>query len=249
MTLARVRAELDAAGLNLTATLAADAYDAHVPDVWSTERVRPGCRSVLLVGNAGRALWTRLARAPECSDPEHPVDRYTLRMLEQATHRFEPPASFAVYWEQREGAFLPLITLARAAGLGAPSRLGLLIHPHYGPWISLRAVLYLDEAPATEPAPRPLESPCSDCPAPCIAACHGSAVSTDGLDPKRCLATKLSEPACARGCDARVACVVGREHAFVPDQLAHHTRMRGETGRWPVDFELRSAPVDRAFKP
>ena len=232
MSLARLEAELHAGGLDLAAPLDRDSYDASVAPAWRCERVRPSSRSVLIVGNAGRAFWSKLARAPESADCEHPVDRYTLRLLAQAARQIDPPPGIALYWEQREGAFLPLVALAERAGLGRRGRIGLLIHPVYGPWVSLRAALYLDvdvpRAGALAPAV------CDGCPAPCQQACHGTAVHPSGLDLVRCGATRRDHPLCKVGCDARLACVVGREHAFSSEQIVHHTLLREARTRWPT---------------
>jgi hypothetical protein len=232
VTLGRLSAELEAGGLDLAAPLDRDSYDASVAPAWRCERVCPGSRSVWIVGSAGRAFWSHLARAPEAEDPEHPVDRYTLRVLEQAARRLDPPATIAPYWEQREGEFLPLVPLAELAGLGRRGRIGLLIHPVYGPWVSLRAALFLD---ADAPRPGPLaKSSCEGCPAPCQEVCHGDAVAPGGLDLARCALAKREHPACRVGCDARLACVVGREHAFSAEQIVHHSRPRDARKRWPT---------------
>ncbi len=232
MSLARISAELEACGLDLAAAIDRDAYDACVAPAWRCARVRPDSRSVLIVGNAGRAFWSHLARAPEAQDPEHPVDRYTRRVLAQAVQRWEPAAAIAHYWDQREGEFLPLVGLAERAGLGRRGRIGILIHPRYGPWVSLRAALFLAEEVARAGALPP--APCEGCPAPCQLACHGTAVGPSGLDLGRCAAAKRSEPACRAGCDARLACVIGREHAFSSEQIVHHSRPRDGRRRWPT---------------
>jgi hypothetical protein len=230
--IARLSAQLEAGGLNLSAALDRDSYDASVAPAWRCERVRPSSRSVLLVGNAGRAFWSHLTRASEAADPEHPVDRYARRVLEQAAQLVDPPALIAHYWEQREGEFLPLVPLAERAGLGRRGRIGLLIHPIYGPWVSLRAVLFLDiEVPRAGALAR---SSCEGCPAPCQLACHGSAVAPSGLDLVRCAATRREHPACSSGCDARLACAVGREHAFSREQIVHHSRSHAGRLHWPT---------------
>ena len=87
MSVAELQAELAGAGFELTAPLARDVYDAHVAPAWRCARVRPSCRTVLVVGSGGRGFWSCLARAPEARDPEHPADRYTRRVLEQAAWR------------------------------------------------------------------------------------------------------------------------------------------------------------------
>jgi hypothetical protein len=188
--------------------------------------VAPGARAVLVVGSGGRLLWERFRAAPEGQgqlDPDgDPLDTYTARLLAEAAALAGHGARWGLYSEQREGAFAPLGRLAQLAGLGAPSRLGLLVHPRYGPWLALRGLLYLPHR--VEPArPEPFD-PCNGCPAPCTVACRGGAVGPAGLDLAACLATRRALPACAHDCDARLACVVGREHAYTVEQRAHHAR-------------------------
>jgi hypothetical protein len=47
-----------------------------------------------------------------------------------------------------------------------------------------------------------------------------------GVDSAACYQVRLTNPDCALRCDARSACVVGPEHAFSAEQVAHHSRIR-----------------------
>jgi ferredoxin len=68
------------------------------------------------------------------------------------------------------------------AGLGAFGTSQLLIHPEWGPWMWLAAVV--TDAPL--PADGPIEfSPCTDC-ARCIEACPRGALSESGFDRAAC---------------------------------------------------------------
>ena len=218
MSQAATRAALERAGFNLTAPLPAEEYDALVPLPWHSDALRRGCRSVLIVGNSGSALWKCFCRSPERNARRDPLDRYTARVLRDCggTH-------FASYRDRRQGRVLPLVALAERAGLGSPGRLGLLLHPTYGPWMSFRAVVYSAEEVALDAVP--VFDPCKDCPAPCVRACRGSAIGEDGFDGSRCFRTKLLDAGCRSACDARAACVLAPEHAFPPDQVAHHSRI------------------------
>jgi epoxyqueuosine reductase QueG len=113
------------------------------------------------------------------------------------------------------------VALGRAAGLGAASRLGLLLHPEFGPWMSLRAVVL---TPLELPESGPLTDfdPCGGCAAPCASACRGSAIADDRFDVARCAATRLREAGCRSRCDARRACVIGPEHGYAAAAEAHH---------------------------
>jgi hypothetical protein len=215
---------LAGAGLALTGGMPIAEYDALVPPPWRAQRIAPGARGALVVGNAGRALWERFQASPERALADDPLDAYTRRVLGEAARLAPPPAALAFYADRREGVYLPLVALARRAGFGSPGRVGVLIHPVYGPWIALRAVLLVGESlPLVAPAPF---DPCRDCPAPCASACHAGVVGADGVDRAGCYQARLTLPACAEACDARSACVVGPEHAYSREQIAHHSRIR-----------------------
>jgi hypothetical protein len=220
-TAAGLEALLSGAGLNLTGALAPREYDALVPPAWRCAELLPEARTVLVIGSGGRALWDAVV----ASIPD-PVDRHTERALadgvaQLASAGFAARAAFA--HEQRGGAFADLVALGRAAGLGAPSRLGLLVHPRYGPWLSLRALLFTSLPIERHPG-RPDFDPCPDCPAPCAETCHGAAVEAARFSIPRCAAARQVEPRCALRCDARHACVLGREHAYPEAAEAHHMR-------------------------
>lgn len=107
----------------------------------------PGTLPVgLLVGNT-RALWPRFVAAMRdhaLAAESDPLDRYTERTIEAAF-----PGS-PIYYGHREydtfgvassRAFLPFTRLAVATGLGSLAASHLVIHPIYGPWFALRAVV------------------------------------------------------------------------------------------------------------
>ncbi len=212
------------AGLNLTAPIAVDRYDAIVAGPWRSSQVAPGCGSVLIVGNGGRDLWPQFERAPEFTLRRNPLDRYTERILRESVGHSDAAIGFSLYTDKRNDAYLPLIALAHAAGLGVPSRLGVLVHPKFGPWIALRSVIYLKDSMTIQPAAA--FDPCPTCAAPCQTQCHGQAVGPITVDIERCFRTKILNVACRAACDARTACVVGPEHAYSTTQIAHHSRIR-----------------------
>ena len=188
---------LDDAGLNLRAALPIAGYDAAVPAAWRSARLLPRARTAIVVASGGRALWDAFSRAPEYGAAADPLDAYTRRVAEAAARELESAARAVFAFERRGGAYADFVELGRLAGVGTPSRLRLLIHPLYGPWLSLRAVVLTRvEWDPSRSAPLAFD-PCRDCRAPCQAA---------GLAPAA----------------QRRACVVGPEHAYSETQLAHH---------------------------
>ncbi len=224
---AAVEAALVSAGLNARGVLSARRYDALVPEAWRSSALLPAARSILVLASGGRAFFEAFRRSPEArrGGPD-PLDTYTRRRVEALSDELSRSgeASRAAFaFERRGGVYADFVALARAAGLGAPSRLGLLVHPRFGPWLALRALL-LTERAVPETPERADFRPCEGCPAPCAAACHGAAVAPGGFDAAACAATRGREPACHLRCDARRACVLGPEHAYAAEAEAHHMR-------------------------
>lgn len=151
----------------------------------------------LLVGNT-RALWPHFVAARE--PVPHPLDRYTERVI--------GPLTDHVFYAHRQygGAFLPFQRIAVAAGFGALSPSQLVIHPEYGPWFGLRAVILVEGEP---PVRRPIASPCA-CGAACRAAFDHAMTIAGG--PERAAAWLA----------VRDACPVGRAYRYSEEQIFHH---------------------------
>ncbi len=217
---------LDACGLNVAGVLRAETYDALVPSAWKCGTLLPTARSIYVIGSGGSAFYAN-ARAERAEGP-HPLDAFCEARVASAVLRLdrEGIASRACfYWERRgdgDGEFADFVALARAAGLGSRSLIGLLLHPDHGPWFAIRAVVLTDRCPPV--AGDVYEAPdfCADCPAPCIDICPARAVTRSGMNVVRCSEWRHREAQCAASCDARLACPVGRESRYTSEALAHH---------------------------
>ena len=154
-----------------------------------------------LVGNT-RALWPKL-KAARATDPvlaasTDPIEHY----LEQTC---APLADVrCVFAHLRyDGAFVPFQRLAVAAGLGMLASTHLVIHPSYGPWFALRAVVLARGSPVT----RVLPAAACDCAERCGAAFERARAA--GSTWRDWLAV-------------RDACCVGIEHRYDDDQIEYH---------------------------
>ncbi len=148
------------------------AFDAHAAarePGW--ERLAGGPRLGLLIANT-RAIWPAFSAARRAESD--PLDRYTERTLADAY----PDAPIYFAHRAENGAFLPFTRLAVATGFAALAPSHLVIHPIYGPWIGLRAVILLDGEP---PVRAPIAKPCI-CAEPCRSALAAALPSTDGRD-------------------------------------------------------------------
>lgn len=167
-----------------------------------------------MIGNT-RALWEIFLRERR-AEPDA-LDRY----VERAVREVFP--SEDVRWAHTMPPTVAIQRVAEAAGLAWLSRSHLSVHPVFGPWIALRAVV-AGEFGAAAP---PIAPPC---------ACeHG------------CL--PAFERACAAGIPqgfedvrdrwrlwlaVRDACPVGRAHRYGDDQIRWHYGVeRGAGGRAP----------------
>jgi methylmalonic aciduria homocystinuria type C protein len=158
----------------------------------------------ILVGNT-RALWSAL-RAARSADAElrasaDPVERYVEAAMARA---FTEIAPIAMWFSHRryDGAFLPFQRVAEAAGLGGLAPTGLVIHPDYGPWFALRAIVLVDGTP---PPRRGAASPCH-----CGEACTTA------------LARARAGGSWRDWLAVRDACSAGRSWRYSDGQISYH---------------------------
>ncbi len=204
-------------------------YDALVPPGWQSAALLPTVRAVVVVASGGAALWEALAGSEAfAARVADPVDHHTRRALERALQTLElegHPSRVLFAFETLAGAYADFVALGRAAGLGAPSRLGLLLHPEFGPWLSIRALVL---TPLKLPETHPLADfdPCTGCSAPCQSACPTAAPGPEGFDLPACDRGRVANPPCLEACAARRACPFGERHAYPREAESHHMRFR-----------------------
>jgi Fe-S-cluster-containing hydrogenase component 2 len=211
----------------------------------SADGLGPGVATVLLVGNAGPAMWQAFSRAvPESADP---LDAWTRATVDDVATRFGARAAYPFdgppYW--------PFQRWAMRCDDVHPSPIGVLIHPRYGPWHAYRAALLVAE-PVDLPQAARGPAPCAACTQkPCLGACPVGAFADDGYDVPACAAHIRSESgtACmARGCLARHACPVGAEYRYADAQSAFHMaafeRARPATSRTLRGAAIQMQPME-----
>ena len=207
---ARLQGILDPYGLILRGGFHADPAD-DLPE---------GVRTVLLVGNAGSALWQPFDE--ERTPHEHALDIWTRQILEKLADQIGAEVRFPFGGPPHA----PFQRWAGRAEPGVdPSPVMIAAHPVYGLWHAYRgAFLFREKLDLPEqPAFR---SPCSSCDEkPCLAACPVDAFDGVGYDVGACSDHVNSEEGAEcrlRGCLARHACPVGQDYAYEPDHAAFH---------------------------
>lgn len=231
------RAELVGEGVNLWGVASARDFDAAQPRERRIEQRFPGAVSLVVIGSGGRGFWERMTGSRKSylqpSPSFHPIDDHTVELVEAECERLRARGHRVDVLYPFERHAVDFVALGEMAGLGTRSpAVPLLLHPEFGPWISMRAALVLYEELPVDP---PLEdfTPCSECLAPCLETCPAKAVTTPGLkDDERC-ASFRSVGGCEHGCDVRAACVYGREHAYgVEERAFRNAYVRFELERY-----------------
>jgi hypothetical protein len=200
------------------AALADAGFDlAHVFDAGAAARepgleLLAGASRGVLIGNT-RALWPTFVAAmrdPVLAAKPDPLEHYTERAIEAAY-----PGARIIYGHRTYGdGFFPLQRLAVATGLGGLSDGGLVIHPTYGPWFALRAVVLTDGEPVVR---HPIPKPC---------VCDG-----------RCQAA-LTTALATRGPDGWKAWLAVRESCTIAEFRYSDAQIRYHyTKAWGVDVE------------
>ena len=212
-------------GLNVAGCVDTSAYDRHVSGARRSQNLLRRARTILVVGSGGPAFWHHFLDALQAeprrlSDNQHPVDVFARRAIETASAALgDTPHRWC--WASAEAELhLDFRVLGRLAGLGSDSRLRLILHPVYGPWLGFRAACFLPfEVRIRQRDPVDF---CIECHAPCVEACPGEAFAEGVWDVDACSSFHRASDLCADTCHARVACPVAAEHRYPPEEILYH---------------------------
>lgn len=160
----------------------------------------------LLIGNT-RALWPPFVAAYQADstlrDAAHPLDTYVERTLAAA---FANTASALRYAHHTDERLVDMVRAASCSGLAVRGPAQLAIHPEFGPWFALRALVVFD-APQHDASSLRARDWCATCSAPCVGAMAAARRGTG--DWREWLAV-------------REVCPVGAEHAYGEAQTRYH---------------------------
>jgi epoxyqueuosine reductase QueG len=218
-----------AAGLNLCGLVDARRFDAcQCPD-WRASRLLPDVGTIVVLGSGGSAFWQRMVASqgePLAPHPRyHPVQDYAMAQVRELAAMLQQHGTATAVVQPEAKATLNFVQLGEAVGFGTVSPvIHILIHPQFGPWVSLRAALLcagLPFGPVADASIARTWQPCCNCSKPCVAGCPTNVHDGSGnSDFHRC-AVHRDAGNCDSGCSVRRACPVGAEYRYGPKEEAH----------------------------
>jgi hypothetical protein len=234
MLLVDLRRRAAQAGLNLFGVVDAERFDHCQPAERRLQRLHGGCGTALVLGSGGREFWTQFQAG--AADPQQPIRDYSgscLRELRALLASESLDARIVMPGIDRSVRFQQL---GEAAGFGTISPvIGVLLHPDFGPWVSLHGALLVEGkpfGPVDDASVVDHFQPCCACPRPCVAACPAGAHDVRGPDMHVC-AQHRHAGNCSDGCSVRRACPIGAEHRYAPaEEVQRQAHRRQAMQRW-----------------
>jgi methylmalonic aciduria homocystinuria type C protein len=210
----------EAAGLDLVKAFGVAAFNRTAP---AHERLPAFGRQNalgLIVGNS-RHLWGTFREAfrsdARLQSLPHPLDAYVVAVVTHAAATLAPSA-LVVFAHVVEPTAIPIQRIAEAAGLAQLSPSHLSVHPIYGPWMALRAVVVVD-VDGPEPAGGAAVRPCDDCARPCVPAFEEALRAATATGAPLGMAIRHDFRPWVR---VRELCPQGRGHRYGEAQIDYH---------------------------
>lgn len=219
----------NASGFNLVLSIDPEQYEQISQEDNSLDSIFPDAESIILVGFAGNKFWgifqNFLASNPDFREKNVDlIDNYTVFKFTEASniltnnginHKY-------VYPFGENALEVNFVKLAELGGAGVPSLLGILLHPVYGSWISLRGAVISNLKLNTYDKPISGFAPCPSCSKPCITTCPAHTISKSGWNWEACMKFRISNVTCSESCASRLACPYGKEEQYASDQIQYH---------------------------
>lgn len=234
-----LQVQLATVGLNLVGLVDVVEFDSAESCEQRVKDRFPFCRAALVVGSGGGEFWSRA-----CAHGPVPVREQCAQVSDQLLDwcRNQGMRAEVVYGDERVRH--NMLKLAEQSDLGVVSPVsGWLLHPRYGPWLTLCFVVLLDRLPFGKPAPRTVAAefqPCASCDQRCVQACPAGANSF-GAALQRCAEYRYSG-GCADACEMRLACPVGAhyqsgaeaEESYRQQRRLHQLQVEYGLGWWQI---------------
>lgn len=187
----------------------------------------PGCgegggpATVVMVGNAGPAMWRAFAASQPDAFSHNAMNDWSAAVIAGIAAETGGRALFPFTGPP----FLPFMRWAQRAESLRQSPIHILMHPEFGLWHAYRGALVYEGALAADP-PAVRAHPCDTCAdKPCLSTCPVDAFDDAWRDLGACydyIDSAAGANCMSGGCRARLACPVGTEYRYEPDQMQFH---------------------------
>ncbi len=227
----RLVATAAAAGFNMVGAGSVARFDERSPAGYSLSEAvdLANPRTVVMIGSGGPGFWRTFKQTPTTADPDElrqadgSIDAYSTMVVPRLAQIVAAQgAGCEVFYPFGEpGRSVSFRRLAEHCGFGvAGTVLGTVIHPEFGPWVSLRGALVMDiELPGAESLAG--YDPCEGCARPCVTACPIGTYESGTWDFASCVRYRLFEDGCPTGCLSRLTCVVGRDQRYTDEEYGY----------------------------
>lgn len=239
----RLRAWASARGMGLVGAVDRAAFDCTQPRGRRAGERMPECDTIVLLGTGGRGGWEAVCKVapPGPPDPRrHPIDDWSAAIADDAIAWFAAEGFVARSVLPSSRDSLNFRQLGELVGFGTISPVtGQLLHPTFGPWLSLRVALLAAGQPFGARSARPTTDfqPCPSCSKPCVSACPvGTFDGIGGVFLEHCAGHRVAGH-CGDGCASLRACPIGAEHRYGDDEQRHRQAhalfaMQRRNGGW-----------------
>jgi hypothetical protein len=168
--LSRFKQQLSENGLDIVHAFPLDPLDTDSLGIRALLSPLGRARTGLMIGNT-RALWDHflgwLEETPDWPSRDNPLDDYVMEAITRAATEHLRDAR--LFWTHETNAYLlPVQRLCHQCGLAHLSRGRFSVHPEYGPWFGMRALVVLADdlhttlSPAVDPSSPELEDQVAD---------------------------------------------------------------------------------------
>ncbi len=227
----RIEAACAEVGLDLVHPFQVGRYNASVIEAERLDDFNRPDALGILIGNTQK-LWPAFTRAfhtdATLASGGNPLDTYVTTRLTRLVAAATAQPTRLVFSHLTAPRAFPIQRLADSVDLAGVSPSQLAIHPVYGPWFALRAVVVVNVAGPAEVPPE-LERPCRGCSAPCLPALERALAASGSPLSSAAVALHAAEWIAVRD-----ACPIGKSSRYGAAQLAYHyaparSRIRAET--------------------
>ncbi len=225
----KLKSHFNNAGFNLVLKTRSSEYDKQVCGGEKFSSNFPDAKSIILIGFGGNKFWplfnSFIRNNPKFTknNPDL-IDNYTKLIFEEAKGILNKADIKRTYMFPfgENASQIDFMKIGELCGVGVKSILGILIHPEFGTWISLRGLIVTNINFETYDRPISGFNPCPECDKPCIGACPANTISHAGWDYVSCMNFRINDDTCSKRCASRVACPYGAKEMYTDEQLDYH---------------------------